>query len=1070
MWIVQLALRRPYTFAVMALLILLLGATALFRTPTDIFPEIDIPVVTVVWTYRGMPTEEMEQRITTLSEYFLSANVNDIRRIESTTLNGTAVIKVFFHPGAKIEACTAQVTAVCQTNLYVLPPNTQPPTILRYSASNVPILQVSLSSKALTEEQVYDYGQWVLRNQLAVIPGVVIPSPYGGKERQVMVDIDPEALRSRGLSPLDVVNAVTAQNLTLPTGSARVGDRDYVVSLNSSPRSIAEFNDLPVRSAGGATVYLKDIAQVKDAYRPQTTVVRRDGARGALVTVFKNGGASTLEIVDQIRTKMPTIRAAAPKGLDIELLFDQSLFVRAAVDGVIKEGAIAGCLTAVMILLFLGSWRSTLIVAVSIPLSVLCSIILLGTFGYTLNLMTLGGLSLAVGILVDDATVEIENIHRNLHQGKPLQQAILDGAQQIAVPTFVSTLTICLVFVAVLFLDGPPKFLFAPLALAVVFAMMASYLLSRTLVPLMAKYLLAGEAHGSGDEGEGRAAVGGLFGRIHTFFELNFEALRRAYVASLGWALGHRAAVFALFAVAVATAVALAPFVGRDFFPTVDTGQLRLHVRAPAGARLEKAEEVFAAVEEEIRRVIPEEDRALILDNIGLPNRNWVLAFGDLITTGSADGEILIALKHDHRRPTDEYARTLRHRLRERFPDLIFFFQPADMVSQVLNFGLPAPIDVQIAGPDLTGNARRARELVDRLRDVPGTADVHLHQVLDAPELHVKVDRTRALEMGLTQQDVAGSLLASLSGSGQVSPNFWVDPSNGLSYLVEVRTPIHHVDSLAAINATPLSPKSGKETQLLTNVASIERRAAPEVVNHADIRRAYDVFANVQGRDLGGVAADVERAVSDVRAGLPPGNTIAIRGQVESMESAFTRLGLGLVFAAVLVYLLMVVNFQSWIDPAIILTALPGSGTGIVAMLFVTQTTFSVPSLMGVIMCVGVATANSILMVTFANDQRREGLDATRAVLAAGAARLRPVLMTALAMVVGMLPMSLGLGEGGEQNAPLGRAVIGGLVAATISTLFFVPVTYTLLRRRRGGVESERQADEQRAEASLTYA
>ncbi len=1053
MWIVKLALRRPYTFVVMALLILVLGGVSVQQMRTDILPEIDIPVITVIWTYKGMDTEEFEKRITTFSEYATSSNVNDIRKIESQTVNGVAVIKIFFHPGTNIGVAMSQVTSVSQAIRQIMPPSVQPPIILRFIASSVPILQLSLSSATLSEAAVYDYALWQLRTQLSTIQGLTLPAPYGGKERQIMVDLDTRAMQSRGVSAKEIADAVNAYNLAYPTGVARIGSREYPVSLNNTPATAAAFNNIPIKVVNGATVYMRDVAFVRDGYTTQTTIVRRDGQRGALLTILKNGNASTLDIVGQVKAMLPQIRAAAPEGLNIDLLFDQSLFVEAAVEGVVHESIIAGLLTASMILLFLGSWRSTLIVAVSIPLAILSSLVLLFALGHSLNVMTLGGLALAVGILVDDATVEIENIHRNLGLGKALKQAILDGAQQIAGPTFVSTLTICIVFVSVVFLEGPARYLFTPLALAVVFAMGASYLLSRTLVPVMVHYLLPAEvaAHGENPspqppppQGEGEKkrrvwlapplrcgeGVGGrgLFGRLHGKFEAAFERLRSGYVGLLAWNLAHRKTVLAAFVVLVASGAALLPFVGQDFFPTVDAGQFRLHVRAPAGTRLEQTEQYFARVRQEIRRIIPGDEVELMIDNIGLPNRSYTLAFGDSSTTGQADGEILVALRPHRRKSTPEYI----------------------VVLLAVGAG-----NLHVDGRRQAEIQNLADKIAERIRGIRGVTDVHVHQVVNVPKKHIEVDQTRALELGLTQQDVAQSVLVALSGSGQVQPNYWVDPNNGISYLVEARTPSYKVDSTQAIETMPLTGASRINPQLLANVASIKDGLAAEVVNHANVQPVYDVYANVQGRDLGGVASEINRVVDEVRSQLSPGNTITMRGQAESMQSAFVRLGVGLVFAAVLVYLLMVVNFQSWLDPFIILTALPGTLVGIVWALLLWKTTFSVPSLMGAIMAIGVATANSILMVTFANEQRGEGKDALEAALEAGRTRMRPVLMTALAMVIGMLPMSLGLGEGGEQNAPLARAVIGGLILATVATLLFVPVVYSVLRRKAIPVTEE---------------
>ncbi|HEY3966709.1 MAG TPA: efflux RND transporter permease subunit [Planctomycetaceae bacterium] len=1053
MWIVRLALKSPYTFVVMALLILVLGATSISQMRTDIFPEIDIPVVTMIWTYKGMETSEVERRITTYSEYAITSNVSGIKRVESQTLNGVAVIKIHFHPGTDIGTAMSQVTSTAQSIRALMPPGIQPPVIVRFNASSVPILQIGLSSATMSEEEVYDYGLYILRTQLSTVQGLTMPTPYGGRERQVMVDLDPQLLQAKGLSPKEVADAINSYNLAYPTGVARIDTHEYPVTINNTPLSAASFNDIPIRASGGATIYMRDVAQVRDGSNSQTTVVRRDGTRGALVTLLKNGNASTLDVVHQVQQIMPQIRAAAPGDLQIDLLFDQSLFVTAAIEGVVTESIIAGLLTAAMILVFLGSWRSTLIVAVSIPLAILSSIVMLYLLGYSLNVMTLGGLALAVGILVDDATVEIENIHRNLGLGKPLRQAILDGAMQIAGPTFVSTLTISIVFVSVLFLEGPPKYLFTPLALAVAFAMLASYLLSRTIVPTMVDYLLPTElAH---QNALGRGAGQGWFGRLHAAFERRFEQFRDAYTRLLNWALRHRRYVFVAFSVVVASGFIALPWVGRDFFPTVDTGQFRLHVRAPAGTRIEQTESYFTQVEGAIREIIPAHEVNLVLDNIGLPNRTYAMAFGDSATTGMADGEILVALSHHKSRSTPEYIATLRRELPGRFPHLTFFFQPADIVSQILNFGLPAPIDIQVAGLNRQANYEMAAEIAEKVKLIRGVQDVHLHQVMNVPKLHIDVDQTRARELGFTQQDVADSLLVSLSGSGQVQPNYWVDPKMGISYLVETRTPTYKLDSVDAISGLPLTSPQWSGVQLLSNVAKVERGVTPEVANHTNVQPAFDVYANVQGRDLGTVAGEINRLLVKYRAQLAPGNTIAMRGQVESMESAFLRLGLGLVFAAVLVYLLMVVNFQSWLDPFIIITALPGAFVGIVWSLLLWQTTFSVPALMGAIMSIGVATANSILLVTFANEQRAEGKSAFEAALEAGRTRMRPVLMTAAAMIIGMLPMSLGLGEGGEQNAPLGRAVIGGLFVATVTTLLFVPVVYSLLRRSEPKLQIE---------------
>jgi CzcA family heavy metal efflux pump len=1036
-WIVRLALRRPYTFIVMGLVILLLGLFAITTAPTDIFPEIEIPVVSVIWNYEGLTSEDMASRITTFSEYTISSAVSDVRTIESQTYPGVAVIKIYFQPNVNVEGALAQVTAVSQTILRRMPPGAVPPLIIQYNASSVPIIQLALSGQTWSEAQLYDYGIYRIRQQIAPIPGITLPLPYGGKPRQIMVDLDPEALLAKGISAADVSAAVNLQNLTLPSGTVKLGPQEYRVSLNSSPDAVAALNDLPVKYVNGATVYVRDVGHVRDGFAVQTNIVRQDGRRSVLLTVIKKGGASTLTIVKQLKELLPTIRSAAPPGLEIKELFDQSLFVRAAITGVLTEGAIAAFLTAVMILVFLGSWRSTLVVITSIPLSILASLAVLSTIGQTLNVMTLGGLALAVGILVDDATVEIENIHRNLGLGTRLVQAILDGAQQIAMPAFVSTLSICIVFVPVVFLTGPAKYLFTPLAMAVVFAMLASYLLSRTIVPTLVRYLLAGETHGEA----------GIFARVHAVFQHRFERLRGAYVAALERTLASRAGVLSAFAVVVASGLVLLPFVGRDFFPTVDAGQFRLHVRAPAGTRIEETEQVFADVEAAIRRIIPKDEVASIIDNIGQP-QPINQAFTDSVTIGPADGEILVSLNPERHRPTEHWIKTLRATLPRQFPGVIFFFQPADMVSQILNFGLPAPIDVQVTGFNQQATHQIALDVAARMARIPGAADVHLHQVVNAPSLQVNVDRSRAAAFGLTQRDVANSLLVSLSSSALVTPNYWSDPRSGINYVVAVQTPPNRVDSVNTLMNTTITPSAVGQTQLLSNVATLERRVVPAVISHSNVQPVFDVYANVQGRDLGGVAVEVQKIVAEYRGKLPPGHTITLRGQVDSMNSAFVRLGLGLIFAVLLVYLLLVVNFQSWLDPFIIISALPAGFAGIVWMLFVTHTTFSVPALMGAIMSVGVATANSILVVTFANEQMIEGCDPRRAALAAGATRLRPVLMTALAMIIGMVPMSLGLGEGGEQNAPLGRAVIGGLSVATFATLFLVPVIYSVLRRR----------------------
>jgi len=1056
MWIVRLALRRPYTFVVMAIAIALLGGLAIVRTPTDIFPQINIPVVSVIWSYSGMAPDEMEGRIVTICERAMTTTVNSIEHIESQSLNGVAVIRVFFQPDAKIEAAVAEVTAINQTLLRIMPPGTTPPLIIRYSASNVPILQAALTSDTLSEQQLYDYGLNFIRTQLATVQGAQVPLPFGGKARQVMVDLDQDALFAKGLSPIDVSNAVNAQNVILPSGTAKMGDIEYNIRTNSSPDILEALNDIPVRQRGNSTVYLRDVAQVRDGYAVQTSMVHADGRRSAMLSVLKTPVASTLEIVRRVKQTLPRIQSTLPPELNVKLLFDQSLFVKAALAGVVREAAIAAGLTAVMILVFLGSWRSTLVIALSIPLSILTSVAVLAFLGETLNVMTLGGLALAVGILVDDATVEIENIHRNLGMGKPIVQAILDGAREIATPAFVSTLAICIVFVPVAFLSGAGKYLFTPLALAVVFAMLASYLLSRTVVPTLVRYLLPGELDRHAQSGHSNE---GWIERAHAAFNRRFERLRDRYAALLSLALRHRLAFTLGFAAFVAVSMALLPFLGEDFFPDVDAGQFRLHVRCAPGTRIEETEQVFAAVEGSIRKLIPADEIDTVLDNIGIAGGGVNLAFTDSSTVSSADGEILVALNREHHAPTARYVEALRSRLRSEFPNVTFFFQSADIVSQILNFGLPAPIDVQIVGRN-PKNVDLAEEVRRRVAAIPGAADVHLQQVTRAPEIAVDVDRTLASELGLTQRDVASSLLVSLSSSGQAAPNYWLNRQNGVNYQVAVQTPQYRMDSMDALGNTPIMARALVRPQLLTNVASTRRTFAPAVISHYNVQPVVDVLASVQRSDLGSVMRGVERIVADVETRLPRGSFVSIRGQAQSMQASFSGLAFGLVFAVVLVYLLMVVNFQSWLDPLIILMALPGAASGICWMLFVTQTTISVPALMGAIMSIGVATSNSILMITFANDQRKDhGMNAHDAALAAGLTRLRPVLMTALAMVLGMLPMALGFGEGGEQNAPLGRAVIGGLSIATLATLFFVPVVYSVLRRRQP-LPAERDLEE----------
>ncbi len=1049
MWIVKLALRRPYTFVVVSILIAIFGFVAALRMRTDIFPEIDIPLVTVVWQYSGMPPEEIERRIVTSAERYYSATVGGIEHMESQSINGVGLIKIYFQPGANIPTAVAEITSASQTATKRLPPGIQPPIIVQFNATDVPVLQIGVDSKTLSETQLYDLTTNTVRIKLATVQGTSLPAPYGGKARQIMVDLNPEALYARDVSPSDVSSAINAQNLILPSGTAKLGDREYYVGLNSSPDVVSMLNDLPIKTVHGTTIYIRDVAQVRDGYAVQTNLVRENGHRGVYQSVVKNGNASTLDVVAKIKAALPAVEAALPNGVSLNLLLDESLYVRASLHGVLREALIAALLTAAMILLFLGSWRSTLVVATSIPLSILVSIICLSALGQSINIMTLGGFALAVGILVDDATVTIESIHRNLAMGKSLMQAILDGADEIAVPAFVSTLAICIVFTPVFFLGGVTGALFKPLAMAVIFAMLASYVLSRTLVPLMVRHLLPAEvtmyaSHQSG------GAVSDVFWRINRWFETHFDRLRNWYTAALSAALVHRRKVASGAIVAVVTSLVMVPFVGQDFFPTVDGGQFRIHVRAAAGTRLEETDAIIAQVERAIREDIPASELGVILSNVGVPVSSINLSTGDNATISPADAELLISLKDNRSRPTDEYMRELRSDFRRKFPGIAFSFQPADIVNRILNLGLPAAIDVQVVpGKDVDG-FKVASILADSMRKVPGAVDVRQQQVMDAPELFFSVDRTRASQLGLTQRDVAQSLLISLSSSGQTAPNYFLNPQNGVSYSVAVQTPEYRFNSMNDLESTPVMAP-GVAPQLLGNLATESRRTSLAVVDHYNIQRVYDVYAGADGRDLGGVARDIDRIVNNVQKTLPLGTTIVMRGQVESMRDAFTGLGFGLAFAILLVYFLMVVNFQSWLDPFIIIMALPAALVGIVWMLFVTRTAFSVPSLMGSVMAMGVATANSILVVTFANSRRGDGLDAIAAALDAGRTRLRPVLMTALAMIIGMLPMALGLGEGGEQNAPLGRAVIGGLIIATIATLILVPVVYSVLRTRPPG-------------------
>ncbi|MBS1852011.1 MAG: efflux RND transporter permease subunit [Acidobacteria bacterium] len=1044
MWIVRLALRRPYTFVVMALLLLIMGPFVIFRTPTDIFPNINIPVVSIVWNYSGLNPEEMSTRIVFVTERALTTLVDDIEHIESQSVNGVAVVKVYFQPNAKIEKAIAQVTAISQTQLRQLPPGTTPPLVISYSASTVPILQLAMSGPTLSEQQVNDLGLNFVRTRLVTVPGAAIPYPYGGKTRQIQVDLNTTALQARGLSPQDVVNAISAQNLILPSGTSKLGALEYNVALNGSPQTVPELNDLPIRNVDGTTIYIRDVAHVRDGFPPQTNIVRVNGQRASLLTIQKAGNASTLDVIAGIKELLPTIQSSLPSELEIRPLADQSVFVRASIDGVVREALIAACLTGFMILIFLGSWRSTLIIAVSIPLSILTSIIVLSLLGETINIMTLGGLALAVGILVDDATVEIENINRNLALGKEVEHAILDGAQQIAVPALVSTLSICIVFVPMFFLTGVARFLFVPLAEAVVFAMLASYLLSRTLVPTMAKYLIRGHEGEAGHLGKSSNPLV----RWQVRFEEKFERFRDWYHGLLDSCLLHRKLFLTGFAVACAASFLLLPWLGEDFFPAVDSGQIKLHVRARTGTRIEETARLCDLVEAAIKQQIPAGELDSIIDNIGLPYSGINLTYSTSAPIGSGDADILVSLKPKHG-PTDQYVHDLRLNLARQFPGVSFAFLPADIVSQILNFGLPAPINIQVTGYSLAANRDFAARMLQRLKQIPGTADLRIQQAFDQPLMSINVDRTKASLVGYTQRDVASNLLISLSGSFQTSPTFWLNPKTGVSYSIATQTPQYRIQTLQDLQNVPITSLNGAPPQILGSLASFSRGSSMGVVSHYDIQPVVDIFGSVQGTDLGDVARQVQKVVKDMDKERPRGSQVIVRGQIRTMQSSFVGLLGGLLFAILLVYLLIVVNFQSWLDPFIIISALPAALAGIIWMLFVTRTTVSVPSLTGSIMCMGVATANSILVVSFAKEQMLEGKSAIEAALEAGFTRFRPVLMTAMAMMIGMVPMAIGMGEGGEQNAPLGRAVIGGLLFATVSTLFFVPVFFSLLHDRR---------------------
>lgn len=1074
MWLVRLALQRPYTFVVMAVLIAILGIGSILTMPVDIFPAINIPVISVIWTYTGLLPDDMEKRIVLICERAMTTTVDDIQHIESRSYPGVAVIRVYFQPNVHVELAFAQVTALVQTLLRTYPQGTFPPLIVKYDASSVPIIQLGVNSQSLSEQDLADFAQNFIRTDLARIEGASIPLPYGGKTRSIMVDIDPRALYAYQTSPSDISAAIGNQAPIIPAGTAKMGTREYFISTNSSPSAVEEFNMLPVKTLNGSTVYMKDIGHVRNGFAVQTNIVRQDGTRGALLTVLKHGETSTLKIVSDVKKQLPSALAGLPKELNVTPLFDQSIYVRASVWGVVREAAIAAVLTGLMILLFLGSVRSTMIVCTSIPLSILTSITVLHMLGESLNVMTLGGLALAVGILVDDATVEIENTNRNIAMKKPIVRAILDGAQEIATPTLISSLSICIVFVPVLLLQGAAKYLFTPLGMAVVFAMLTSYMLTRTLVPTMMHYLMKPELPLIQRKEDVPARPGDSWiWKVHKGFDKRFERGRERYRESLHWIMDNRLLVVGIFGAFAVLSLVLVLFVGRDFFPTVDTGQIRIHIRPPVGTRIEESEVLFAGIEKEIRQIIPAKDLETILDNIGLPNSGINLAFSDTATISNSDGDILVDMKK--RGSTELYTRRIREAIHQRYPGVVVFFLPADMTTQILNFGLPAAIDVQVSGRDVQKDYQIAKEIRDRVANIPGTADVLVFQEPNYPTINVNVDRIKADLVGVTQQAVATNMLVSLSATGQINPIQWVDPKNGVSYNVLVQTPQYRLDSLTALAQTPVSsgpsgtpapvlptgepapmPASlsygdpnaqSNPTQYLGNLASFRRSATAEAIDHYDIRPVYDIEASLDRRDLGGVASDIRKIIDEYKKQLPQGSKIDLRGQAETMNDSFLRLGLGIIFAIILVYLLMAVNFQSWIDPLIVLATIPATLAGILWMLFVTHTTLNVPSLMGSIMAIGVATANSILLVTFANDEQIDGKKPLEAAISAGYVRIRPVLMTALAMIIGMLPMALAFGEAGQQNAPLGRAVIGGLLMATVSTLFFIPIVYSFLRK-----------------------
>jgi len=1048
MWIVRLALRRPYTFVVASLLLLLLTPFVLLRTPTDIFPSINIPVVSVVWQYTGLTARDIEQRMVYTEERALTTTVNNIQHIESTSYDGVGVVKIFFQPGVSPDGGVAEVTAESQTILKQLPPGTTPPLIIQYNASTVPILQYGISSSTLSEQQTFDIAMNTIRVGLISVPGVGIPYPYGGKQRVISVDLNPRALEAQNLSQQDAVNALITQNLVFPSGTAKIGSNEYPIDLNTSPKLIDRLNNLPIKTIDGAVIRIRDVAQVRDGYMPQQNVVRQDGVRSTLLSVLKNGSASTLSVANGVKAAMANVMKTVTDNLQVKQFADQSIFVTAAVSGVMREGVIAAALTALMILLFLGSWRSTLIIAISIPLSVLASLAILSAIGETINLMTLGGLALAVGILVDDATVTIENVERHLRAGESLENGIMIGAGEIALPALVSTTCICIVFVPMFFLTGVARYLFAPLAEAVVFAVLASYALSRTLVPTLVMWFERSVNHQEHTDAARVSPWVRPLVRLQQAFEKAFERFRQGYHHLLGLVLGRRLLFAALFLGFCVASLCLIPFLGRDFFPSVDAGIFRLHVRAHTGTRIEETAVLVDHVENSIRRAIPARELQGIIDNIGLPISGINLSYSDSGVAGTADADIMVSLKTGHR-PTPDYVRNLRLALNREFPGVTFYFLPADIVSETINFGLPAPFDVQVLGRDLPGNQLVAAAIADKIRHVPGAVDVRVQQPSDLPRFEFAIDRTKASELGLSERDIAGSVLLNLSGSTQVQPTFWLDSYVGVQYLLNIRVPEYRMTSLSDLNSMPVTaglPGTGNE-QLLANVASFSRTNSQPIYSHYNLVPVVDVFGGVGNRDLGGVLKDIRPIVAQAQKALPKGSSIMLRGQAETMASSFLGLSIGLVMAIALIYLLLVVNFQSWLDPFIILTALTGALAGVVWGLYLTGTTLSVPAMMGAIMCIGVATANSVLVVTFARNHLHEGMAPLKAAWEAGTGRLRPVLMTALAMIIGMVPMALGLGEGGEQNAPLGRAVIGGLVMATVATLFFVPVVFSVLRR-----------------------